>query len=315
MKRSFKEYGRLIVCLLSITFATSGISGAENYSILARVESKRKDGLLTLRFDSRPLSDSYFLVEGERVIGRISVVSSDKPGEGMRGWYRVIAYYSLDNPADEASIRAGLEIGLRVEAERKTRDYAEPQKRETVVYKSRIMSPVDGREMVLIPAGKFVFGSDTDQRDEAPERIMELGDYYIDRHEVSNADFLRYVRMTNGQYPGSWKERVPDQSEMELPVMVTWMEAEAYRLQTLQTVTDDAEGRSAGAASSFVKLWWSELDVNLHETALDILGNEAELDGAWTKGWQFALSGPIYAGTNEIQRNIVAERVLGLPRK
>ena len=94
-----------------------------------------------------------------------------------------------------------------------------------------------------------------------------------------------------------------------------WMKAEAYRLQTLQTVTDDAEGRSAGAASSFVKLWWSELDVQLHETALDLLGTDAELDGPWTKGWQFALSGPIYAGTNEIQRNIAAERVLGLPRK
>ena len=93
------------------------------------------------------------------------------------------------------------------------------------------------------------------------------------------------------------------------------MEAEAYRLQTLQTVTDDAEGRSAGAASSFVKLWWSELDVKLHETAQDLLGPEAELDGPWSKGWQFALSGPIYAGTNEIQRNIAAERVLGLPRK
>ena len=93
------------------------------------------------------------------------------------------------------------------------------------------------------------------------------------------------------------------------------MEAEAYRLQTLQTVTDDAEGRPLGAASSFVKLWWSELDVSLHETALDLLGLEAELDGPWSKGWQFALSGPIYAGTNEIQRNIAAERVLGLPRK
>ncbi|CAN5790435.1 acyl-CoA dehydrogenase family protein [soil metagenome] len=98
-------------------------------------------------------------------------------------------------------------------------------------------------------------------------------------------------------------------------VVEGWMEAEAYRLQTLQTVTDDADGRSAGAASSFVKLWWSELDVKLHETALDLLGPEAELDGAWSKGWQFALSGPIYAGTNEIQRNIAAERVLGLPKK
>ena len=98
-------------------------------------------------------------------------------------------------------------------------------------------------------------------------------------------------------------------------VVQGWMQAEAYRLQTLQTVTDDAEGRPLGAASSFVKIWWSQLDVKLHETALDILGPEAELDGPWTKGWQFALSGPIYAGTNEIQRNIAAERVLGLPRK
>ena len=37
--------------------------------------------------------------------------------------------------------------------------------------------------------------------------------------------------------------------------------------------------------------------------------------GAWMKGYEFSLSGPIYAGTNEIQRNVVAERVLGLPRK
>ncbi len=41
------------------------------------------------------------------------------------------------------------------------------------------------------------------------------------------------------------------------------------------------------------------------------------LDGetaAWMKGYEFALAGPIYAGTNEIQRNVIAERVLGLPR-
>ena len=37
--------------------------------------------------------------------------------------------------------------------------------------------------------------------------------------------------------------------------------------------------------------------------------------GTWLDGFLFAQSGPIYAGTNEIQRNIIAERMLGMPRK
>jgi hypothetical protein len=98
-------------------------------------------------------------------------------------------------------------------------------------------------------------------------------------------------------------------------VTAAWMHAEAYRLQTLQTVTNTVAGRPAGAETSLVKIWWSELDIELHEAALDLLGSDAELEGPWSKGWQFALSGPIYAGTNEIQRNIAAERLLGLPRK
>jgi alkylation response protein AidB-like acyl-CoA dehydrogenase len=93
-----------------------------------------------------------------------------------------------------------------------------------------------------------------------------------------------------------------------------WMRAEAYRVQTLETVTQTLEGRANGAATSLVKVWWSELDVQLHELALELLGPEAELEGPWSKGWQFSLSGPIYAGTNEIQKNIAAERLLGLPR-
>jgi len=92
--------------------------------------------------------------------------------------------------------------------------------------------------------------------------------------------------------------------------------AEAYQLQTLATVTKLSAGEAAGAESSLTKVFWSELDVQLHETALSLLGHDAELDDTpWMKGWQFALSGPIYAGTNEIQRNVIAERVLGLPRK
>ena len=94
-----------------------------------------------------------------------------------------------------------------------------------------------------------------------------------------------------------------------------WIDAEAYALYTLGDVTDLVEGRPPGAKSSYNKVFWSELDVRLHRAALDLLGPAAELDGPWMKGYEFALSGPIYAGTNEIQRNIIAERVLGLPRK
>jgi alkylation response protein AidB-like acyl-CoA dehydrogenase len=98
-------------------------------------------------------------------------------------------------------------------------------------------------------------------------------------------------------------------------VAQAYIEAEAYRLQTLQTVTRVTAGDPPGAESSLTKVFWSELDLALHETALDVLGHEAELEGPWMKGYEFALSGPIYAGTNEIQRNVIAERVLGLPRK
>jgi alkylation response protein AidB-like acyl-CoA dehydrogenase len=98
-------------------------------------------------------------------------------------------------------------------------------------------------------------------------------------------------------------------------VIRAWMDAEAYRLQTLSTVTRLDDGERPGPEASLTKLFWSELDVRMHETALRLLGPAAELEDEWTKGYQFALAGPIYAGTNEIQRNVVAERVLGLPRK
>lgn len=106
-------------------------------------------------------------------------------------------------------------------------------------------------------------------------------------------------------------------------VVRAWMEAQLYRLYTFQTVSRMMEGGEIGADSSLNKIFWSEMDLGLTETALALAGPAAELlpgspsavdDGAWMIDFEFALAGPIYAGTNEVQRNIVASRVLDLPR-
>jgi alkylation response protein AidB-like acyl-CoA dehydrogenase len=97
-------------------------------------------------------------------------------------------------------------------------------------------------------------------------------------------------------------------------VVDAWIGARAYELHTWATVTRLSDGGELGAESSIGKLHWSQLDVALHEAALDFLGARGELAGDWMAGYLFSLAGPIYAGTNEIQRNVVAERLLGLPR-
>ncbi|WP_199254312.1 acyl-CoA dehydrogenase family protein [Mycolicibacterium mengxianglii] len=110
-----------------------------------------------------------------------------------------------------------------------------------------------------------------------------------------------------------WKEN-PDPAFADR-VADAWIKAQAYRLHTFGTVTRVAGGGELGAESSVTKVFWSDLDVDIHQTALDLRGADGELADSWTEGYLFALGGPIYAGTNEIQRNIIAERLLGLPRE
>lgn len=103
----------------------------------------------------------------------------------------------------------------------------------------------------------------------------------------------------------------------------SWMDADAYALTIYQMCSRLEAGGHIGPESSTNKIFWSELDLALHDVALDILGPRAELQAGapdagdvenWLDGFIFALAGPIYAGSNEIQRNIIAERMLGLPK-
>jgi alkylation response protein AidB-like acyl-CoA dehydrogenase len=100
-------------------------------------------------------------------------------------------------------------------------------------------------------------------------------------------------------------------------------QVELMRYSGLRALAGLAQGRQPGPEASINKLFWSEYHKKVGELAIDIEGPDAlirpEGDGYPTTGWQNVFlasrSGSIYSGTNEIQRNIIAERALGLPKE
>jgi len=98
-----------------------------------------------------------------------------------------------------------------------------------------------------------------------------------------------------------------------------WQDAQAFRLRVLTLAARVGRGESVGAESSVDKVFWSELDVRIAELAMDVIAvrgpevADAQLE-RWIEAYVTALPGTIYGGTNEIQRNIIAQRQLALPR-
>jgi alkylation response protein AidB-like acyl-CoA dehydrogenase len=92
------------------------------------------------------------------------------------------------------------------------------------------------------------------------------------------------------------------------------IEVEILRLHNCRTMTRLARGELPGAESSIVKLFWADLSQELTALALDVLGPAAQLVERWQQRALWSRCASIAGGTNEIQRNIIAQRLLGLPR-
>jgi alkylation response protein AidB-like acyl-CoA dehydrogenase len=86
------------------------------------------------------------------------------------------------------------------------------------------------------------------------------------------------------------------------------------RLHNWRTMTRLAKGHHPGPESSVTKLAWTDMTQLLSEVALRVVGEAAPLAGRWQKQWLWSKAASIAGGTSEIQRTIIGERILGLPR-
>ena len=100
-----------------------------------------------------------------------------------------------------------------------------------------------------------------------------------------------------------------------------WVELQGLKFTNYRALTSLVKTGVPGPEGSVAKLHWSESNQRLTKLALEILGHASQLDeddGVWGGYWQYqqlrSRGNTIEAGTSEILRNIIAERVLGLPR-
>ncbi len=103
-----------------------------------------------------------------------------------------------------------------------------------------------------------------------------------------------------------------------------FVEVRIFQLHNWRSISRTAKGLDPGPQGSINKLWWSEMSKRLHDTAMAVLGPSAPLwrgaegnpgSGEWQRSWLYYQASSIWAGTNEIQRNVIGERTLGLPRE
>jgi len=114
-----------------------------------------------------------------------------------------------------------------------------------------------------------------------------------------------------------------DDHRLQQRLAQAYVEVRLFQLLNWRTLSRLAKGKAPGPEGSLLKLYWSEMSKRLHDIVMAVLGPAAPLwhgasanpgDGVWQRSWLYYQAASIWAGANEIQRNVIGERVLGLPR-
>ncbi len=150
---------------------------------------------------------------------------------------------------------------------------------------------------------------------------MAMATFGFERGGLANA--YRFERAVQELASLTRNHRAGSDDTVRQRVAQAAIEAHVFRATGLRNLTKAQQGQVPGPEASLVKLYWSEMDKKLQDTAVTVQGMYGALDpdspwaveeGRWQLGWMWSQAETIYAGSSEIQRNIIAERVLGLPR-
>ena len=136
----------------------------------------------------------------------------------------------------------------------------------TVAIESRPIPVVAPKGMVYVPAGEFIMGSDpdvdpmTDELDELPQHKVFLDAYFIDKHEVSNADYTQFVEATGHRNSIFWDN--PKFNHPDQPVVgVTWGDVSAYAAWIGKRLPTEAEWeKAARGTDGRIWPWGNEFD-------------------------------------------------------
>jgi len=116
---------------------------------------------------------------------------------------------------------------------------------------------------------------------------------------------------------------ISEDPEFRRKLAQSFIDVEVLKYNIYRSATQIMRSGKPGPESSIVKLFWSEMDRRQKALGMEMLGLYSQLvngsewavdHGKWPRAFLWSRAGTIYAGSSEIQRNIIAERVLGMPR-
>lgn len=121
----------------------------------------------------------------------------------------------------------------------------------------------DGAEMVLVRAGEFIMGSLDGDRDEAPPRRVMLPAFYIDRFEVTHAQYAKFVAETKHPAPVDWPNGIMPPKRARHPVVnVTFADAEVYAQWAGKRLPTEAEWEKAARGTDGRMFPWGNAATN-----------------------------------------------------